>query len=77
MNLWRIQNFDEMEKLDKVSGAFLEALRMFPSAAVMIREATEDTVLNIPNLPGEKGPKTVVMPKGSQVTIDLVGCFSG
>lgn len=62
-----------MEKLDKVTGAFLEALRMFPAAALMIREATEDTILTIPNLPGESGPKPCAMPKGSQVTIDVVG----
>ena len=64
---------DEMEKLDKVTSAFLEALRMFPAASVMIREATEDTVVKIPNLPGEYGSKSYVMPKGSQVTIDVVG----
>ena len=46
---------------------------MFPSGAVMIREATEDTVLKVPNPIGEEGEKPVPMLKGAQVTIDMVG----
>lgn len=68
-----IQTFEDYDKLDKVLGAFYEALRMFPSGAVMIREAIEDTVLHIPNPPGTDGEKVLAMPKGSQVTIDMVG----
>ncbi|KAJ7269943.1 cytochrome P450 [Mycena rebaudengoi] len=47
--------------------------RMFPAGHVLIREATEDTVLNIPNPVGEEGSKTVPVPKGSQVIVDMVG----
>ena len=39
----------------------------------MIREAIEDTVLRVPNPPDIEGDRVVVMPKGSQVTIDMVG----
>lgn len=39
----------------------------------MIREAIEDTVLHIPNPPGIGGEQAVAMPKGAQVTIDMVG----
>ena len=56
-----------------MTAAFYEALRMFPSGAVMIREATEDTVLKVPNPVGEEGEKVLPMAKGAQVTIDMVG----
>ena len=59
--------------MDKVTGAFYEALRLFPSGAIMIREATEDTVLHVPNPPGIEGEKIIAMPKGAQVAIDMVG----
>lgn len=68
-----LQVFEDYDKLDKVLGAFYEALRMFPSGAVMIREAIEDTVLHIPNPHGTNGEQVVAMPKGAQVTIDMVG----
>ena len=44
-----------------MTAAFYEALRMFPSGAVMIREATEDTVLKIPNPVGEEGEKVLIV----------------
>ncbi|KAJ3550511.1 hypothetical protein NM688_g5063 [Phlebia brevispora] len=65
--------FEDYDKLDKVVGVFYEALRLFPSGAVMIREATEDTVLHVPNPPGIEGEQVVAMPRGAQVTIDMVG----
>jgi hypothetical protein len=34
---------------------------------VLIREATEDTVLTIPNPVGEEGSKTIPIPKGTEV----------
>jgi hypothetical protein len=34
---------------------------------VLIREATEDTVLSIPNPVGEEGNKTIPIPKGTEV----------
>ena len=40
---------------------------------LMIREAIEDTILHVPNPPGVEGDKAVLMPKGAQVTIDMVG----
>jgi len=39
----------------------------------MGREAFEDTILQIPNPHGEEGVKTVPVPKGTQVIIDMVG----
>ena len=67
------KTFDQLEKLDKVTGAFYEALRLFPSGALMIREAIEDTVLHVPNPPEVGGERALAMPKGSQVAIDMVG----
>jgi hypothetical protein len=39
----------------------------------MIREAFEDTVLEIPNPHGEEGSKIVPVPKGTQVLVDMIG----
>ncbi|KAJ7269928.1 cytochrome P450, partial [Mycena rebaudengoi] len=62
----RDPEYEDYSKLDKVLAIFYEALRMFPAAQVLIREATEDTVLNIPNLVGEEGSKTVPVPKAAR-----------
>ncbi|KJA21399.1 hypothetical protein HYPSUDRAFT_42040 [Hypholoma sublateritium FD-334 SS-4] len=60
-------------KLDKVLSAFLEALRLFPSGYLLIRTAFEDTVLQIPNPRGEEGDKTIPVPKGTLVVVDMIG----
>ncbi|KAJ7158345.1 cytochrome P450 [Mycena crocata] len=69
----RDPEFDDYAKLDKVLAIFYEAARMFPAGHVLIREATEDTVLTIPHPVGEEGSKTIPIPKGTQVMIDMVG----
>lgn len=67
------KTMEDSDKLDKVVAAFYEALRLFPAGALMIRETTEDTILNIPNPPEIGGTKAVPLRKGSQVTVDMVG----
>jgi len=54
--------FEDYSRLDKVLAAFYEGVRMFPSGVYLIREAKQDTVLNLsgageePNiLPVKKG----------------------
>ncbi|KAJ6472539.1 cytochrome P450 [Mycena sanguinolenta] len=64
---------EDYSKLDKVLAIFYEALRMFPPAYIMIREATEDTILTVPNPPGEEGSKSVPITKGTQIVVDMVG----
>jgi hypothetical protein len=44
------------------------------SAHVMIREATEDTVLTVPNPPGKEGFTTLPVQKGAQVIMALLPC---
>lgn len=39
----------------------------------MIREAQEDTVLQIPNPPGVEGSTPMPIWKGVQIVIDMVG----
>ncbi|KAJ6595778.1 cytochrome P450 [Mycena vulgaris] len=63
----REPQFEDYSKLDKVLAIFYESARMFPAGHVLIREATEDTVLIVPNPPGEEGSKTIPIPKGTQV----------
>ncbi|KAL0569773.1 hypothetical protein V5O48_012184 [Marasmius crinis-equi] len=67
------QEFDDYNNLNKVLSAFYEALRLFPSGHIMIREATEDTAIDIPNPRGEDGNRTHPVQKGSWVIIDMVG----
>ncbi|KAJ7753634.1 cytochrome P450 [Mycena maculata] len=69
----RDPQFEDYSKLDKVLAIFYESARMFPAGHVLIREATEDTVLNIPNPVGEEGSKTVPIPKGTQIMVDMIG----
>ncbi|KAF9010234.1 cytochrome P450 [Cyathus striatus] len=69
----RVPVLGDYSKLNKVLAVFYEALRMFPAGHVMIREASEDTVLNIPNPPGEEGSTSMPIPKGVQVVVDMIG----
>lgn len=48
---------------------------LFPLAAghILIREAYEDTVLQIPNPPGQDGTTALPVPKGMQVIVDMIG----
>lgn len=65
--------FEDYAQLDKVLAVFYEALRMFPAGHILIREATEDTVLQIPNPPGQEGTTPFPVPKGVQIMVDMVG----
>jgi len=69
----RDPEFDDYSKLDKVLAIFYEAARMFPAGHALVREATEDTVLTIPNPVGEEGSRTVPIPKGTQINGDMIG----
>lgn len=40
---------------------------------LMIRQATEDTILTIPNAQGEEGTRTIAIQKGAEVVVDMVG----
>ncbi|KAJ6449337.1 cytochrome P450 [Mycena sanguinolenta] len=73
MGTKREPQLEDYPKLDKVLAIFYEALRMFPPASMLIREATEDTILTVPNPPGEEGSKSVPIPKGTQIVLDMVG----
>lgn len=65
--------FDDYAKLDKVLSAFYEALRLFPAGFVLIREATEDTTIQIPNPVGQEGTTPIPVAKGTQVIVDMIG----
>jgi len=39
----------------------------------MVREAVDDTVLNVPNADGKPGMRQVPIPKGLPVIVDVVG----
>ncbi|KAJ7927567.1 cytochrome P450 [Mycena leptocephala] len=70
----REPQFEDYPKLDKVLAVFYESARMFPAGHILIREATEDTVLTVPNPVGEEGSKTIPIPKGTQVGSCLFHC---
>ncbi|KAF9051514.1 cytochrome P450 [Panaeolus papilionaceus] len=60
-------------KLEKVLAILYEALRMYPAGHVLIRQAYEDTVLEIPKPHGEEGKTTLPVEKGVHVIVDMVG----
>ncbi|KAG6897035.1 hypothetical protein C0992_004508 [Termitomyces sp. T32_za158] len=65
--------YEDYHSLNKVLAVFYEALRMFPAGHIMIREAAEDTVLQIPSPLGQEGTTPFPVPKGVQVMVDMVG----
>jgi len=69
----REPQFEDYAKLDKVLAVFYEAARMFPAGHALIREASEDTILTVPNPVGEEGSQTVPIPKGTQIMVDMIG----
>ncbi|KAJ6588862.1 cytochrome P450 [Mycena capillaripes] len=69
----RDPEFDDYAKLNKVTSIFYEATRMYPAAHVLVREATEDTVLTVPNPVGEEGSQTIPITKGTEIIVDMVG----
>ncbi|KAF8637894.1 hypothetical protein AX17_002517 [Amanita inopinata Kibby_2008] len=69
----RDPGLDDYNKLYKILACFYESLRRFPSGYLMIREATEDTVLSVPNPPGQEGNTALPILKGTQVVVDMVG----
>ncbi|KAI0049196.1 cytochrome P450 [Auriscalpium vulgare] len=69
----REPTLEDFGKLEKVQASFYEALRLYPAGYVMIREAIEDTVLNVPNEGGQPGTRPLPVQKGLQVVVDMVG----
>ncbi|KAF7325930.1 hypothetical protein MKEN_00443900 [Mycena kentingensis (nom. inval.)] len=65
--LTRRQVFEDYGKLDKVLAIFYEAARMFPAGHVLIREALEDTIIQVQNPVGEEGTTSVPISKGTTV----------
>jgi cytochrome P450 len=68
-------SFDLYDSLVKTRAAFAEALRMFPSAYILIREASEDTILHVPmmNKDGKTIETSMPIPKGTTLVGDMVG----
>ncbi|EJT98662.1 cytochrome P450, partial [Dacryopinax primogenitus] len=62
---------DDFEKLPFVQGCFQEALRMYPTAHVLMRRPVEDTVLQVPSRQGGVVPLSV--PSGQVVALDFFG----
>jgi len=69
----RDPTFDDFPRLGEVAYAFYEAMRLFPPGYILVREAVDDTVLNVPNADGKPGMRQVPIPKGLPVIVDVVG----
>ncbi|KAF8068990.1 cytochrome P450 [Lyophyllum atratum] len=65
--------YKDYDDLYKVLSAFYEGLRLFPAAHIMLREATEDTVLHLPNPVGQEGTTPLAIQKGTNIVLDMVG----
>ncbi|KAF9243482.1 cytochrome P450 [Melanogaster broomeanus] len=61
---------EDYGKLDKVLAAFYEGTRLFPSGVFLIREAKQDTILNVSD-----GGESRILPvkKGTHIVVDMVG----
>ncbi|KAF8068992.1 cytochrome P450 [Lyophyllum atratum] len=69
----RDPTFEDYSELNKVLSAFYEALRLFPAAHLIVREAAEDTVLHLPNPDGQEGTTPLPIQKGTNIVLDIVG----
>ncbi|KAK1228980.1 hypothetical protein PQX77_007969 [Marasmius sp. AFHP31] len=69
----RDPEFGDYHNLNKVLAAFFEALRLFPAAYILIREPSEDFVLDIPNPRGQEGTQPCPLPKGTWTLVDMIG----
>ncbi|KAF8675334.1 hypothetical protein AX14_005122 [Amanita brunnescens Koide BX004] len=65
--------FEDYDKLNKVLAVFLESLRLYPTAYMMMRQASEDTVVMIPKPLGQDGATAVPITKGTWIICDLIG----
>ncbi|KAK1216268.1 hypothetical protein PQX77_021104 [Marasmius sp. AFHP31] len=69
----RDPEFGDYHSLNKVLAAFFEALRLFPAAYILIREPSDDFVLDIPNPRGQEGTQPCPLPKGTWTLVDMIG----
>ncbi|KAG1760759.1 cytochrome P450 [Suillus occidentalis] len=67
----RIPTYDDMQSLTYSSAVFNEALRMFPPVCTVPKTSAEDTAFTLTDVNGTM--KTVVVPKGLGLTLDIVG----
>ncbi|KAF8345237.1 cytochrome P450 [Amanita rubescens] len=65
--------FEDYDKLNKVLAIFLEALRLYPPAYMMMRQAYEDTVVTVPKPFGQEGATVMPIAKGTWIICDLIG----
>ncbi|KAG7095482.1 hypothetical protein E1B28_006221 [Marasmius oreades] len=70
----RDPDFEDYSKLNKVMASFIETVRLIPGGHVLIREAGEDTIIDIPADPKSGKPKrSLPLRKGVQVVVDMIG----
>ncbi|KAG6828824.1 hypothetical protein H0H92_006649 [Tricholoma furcatifolium] len=67
------QAYESFELLNKVLATFYEALRLFPPGYLISRNASQDTLLSLPNPLGQEGSQPLTVLKGTNVIIDIVG----
>ncbi|KAK7012863.1 cytochrome P450 [Favolaschia claudopus] len=63
--------FKDADKLNKILCCFLEAGRLFPAGYLLMRQTTEDTVLNTYDENGPNG--SIALGCGANVCIDMIG----
>ncbi|KAH9965006.1 cytochrome P450 [Russula dissimulans] len=69
----RDPTFEDFPQLERVAHTFYEAMRLYPPAFVLLREANDDTTLNIPNANEQPGMRQFPVPKGLKILVDLTG----
>ncbi|TDL27391.1 cytochrome P450 [Rickenella mellea] len=69
----RDPTFEDYESLDLVLGCFYEALRLYSAAYLLIRDATENTVLSLPRYDDPTTIDKIPITAGQRVILDIVG----
>jgi len=66
--------FDKFTRLEKVTAAFFEAIRIFPPAYIVNRIMTEDTILHVAKSFDDNDATTPIrISKGTNLVVDFVG----
>ncbi|KDQ14474.1 hypothetical protein BOTBODRAFT_174671 [Botryobasidium botryosum FD-172 SS1] len=69
----RDPTFEDFESFTQIRNCIQETMRIYPSVNFIIREAMEDTQLNVTNRATGDVSHTVVLEKGARVLVNVVG----
>ncbi|KDQ08486.1 hypothetical protein BOTBODRAFT_118585 [Botryobasidium botryosum FD-172 SS1] len=69
----RDPTFEDLESFIQIRKCIQEAMRLYPPATLLVREAMHDTQLNVTNKATGDVSHSVVLKKGARVVCDVIG----